>query len=113
MGVTFSYSIKALIFSMNRSYNKLLKYSHLNEISKFSNFNNFYLLSHIKSISVWFSIDLSFEKSRLVYYSKSLLGSLFIYLITNKYPKIKSTKDKRGVYIESNLVSLDLIFFLE
>merc|ERR1712187_1100849 len=111
MGVTFSYSIKALIFSMNRSYSKFIKYSHLNEISKFSNFNNFYSLSHIKSISVWSSVDLSFEKSRLVHYSKSLLGIFFIYLITNKYPKIKSTKDKRIIYIESNLVSLDLVFF--
>lgn len=98
---------------MDQSYSKFIKYYNLNEISKFSNFNNLHLLSSIKSISVWYSIDLSLEKSRLFYYSKSLLAIFLIYLITNKYPKIQSTKDRRIIYIESNLVSLDLVSFLE
>lgn len=97
----------------SKSYKKFIKYSNLNEISKFSNFNNFFLLSNIKSISVWFSVDLSFEKSRLLYYSKSLLSIFLIYLITNKYPNIQSSKDQRILYIESNLVSSDLFYFLE
>merc|ERR1712151_873360 len=96
-----------------RSYNKFIKYSNLNEISKFVNFNNIYLLSHIKSISVWFSVDLSLERSRLVYYSKGLLSIFLIYLITNKLPSIQSSKDQRLLHIESNLMSLDLINFLE
>jgi hypothetical protein len=98
---------------LNSSYNKFIKYSHLNEISKFSNFNNFFLISDIKSISVWFSVDLSLEKSRLVYYSKGLLGIFLIYLITNKLPTIRSSKDQRLLYIESELSSVYLFNFLE
>lgn len=96
-----------------RSYNKFIRYFNINEISKFSNFQNIFLLSNIKSISVWFSLDFSLEKSRPIYYSKGLLGIFLIYLITNKYPSIKSSKDKRVLYITSNLTSLDLYYFLE
>jgi len=96
-----------------KSYNKFLKYSNLNEISKFCNFHNLNLLSSIKSVSVWFNIDLSTEKSRLTYYSKILLSAFLIYLITNKYPTIQSSKDKRIVYIQSYLESSDLVRFLE
>merc|ERR1712173_86706 len=67
----------------------------------------------IKYISVWFSLDLSFEKSRLIFYSKGLVGIFLIYLITNQFPLIKSSKDQRILYIESNLVSSSLIEFLE
>lgn len=95
------------------SCSKFIKYSNLNEISKFSNFNNLFLLSGIKSVSVWFSIDLSSEKSKLLYYSKGLLGIFLIYFITNKYPVIKSSKDQRILHVESNLYSSDLICFLE
>ena len=97
----------------SKSYNKFLKYSNLNEISKFSNFNNFLLVSNIKKVLVWFTVDLSAEKSRLVYYSKGLLGIFLILLITNKFPTVKSSKDQRLLYIESELLSNDLIVFLE
>ena len=98
---------------MDQSYSKFIKYYNLNEISKFSNFNNLHLLSSIKNISVWYSIDLSSEKSRLFYYSKSLLAVFLIYLITNKCPIIQSTVDKRMLYIKSDLDSLDLKYFLK
>ena len=39
----------------SNSYSKFIKYSNLNEISKFANFNNLFLLSNIKKITVWFS----------------------------------------------------------
>jgi len=96
-----------------RSYNKFIQYSNLNEISKFVNFNNLFLLSNIKQITIWFSVDLSYEKSRAIYYSKCLLGTLLIYLITNKYPSIQSSKDQRIFYVESRVISKDLISFLE
>ena len=95
------------------NYNKFTRYSNLNEISKFANFNNLFLLSNIKQITIWFSVDLSYEKSRAMYYSKGLLGILLIYLITNKYPFIKSSKDQRILYVESILTSKDLISFLD
>jgi len=95
------------------SYSKFIQYSNLNEISKFANFNNLFLLSNIKQIRVWFSVDLAYEKSRVMYYSKALLSILLIYLITNKYPSIKSSKDQRIFYVESVLTSKDLIVFLE
>jgi len=95
------------------SYCKFIKYSNLNEISKFVNFNNLFLLSNIKKIKVWFSVDLSREKSRLLYYSKGLLSILLIYLITNKYPCVKTSKDQRILYVESSLLSRDLLFFLD
>jgi len=97
----------------SNSYSKFIKYSNLNEISKFANFNNLFLLSNVKKITVWFSVDLSREKSRLLYYSKGLLGTFLIYLITNKYPVVKTSKDQRILYIESNLIAGDLISFLE
>jgi hypothetical protein len=96
-----------------KSYNKFIKYLNLNEISKFSNLQNIYSFSSIKSICVWLSLDLSLEKSRLLYYSKGLLGIFLIYLITNKYPTIRSSKDQKVIYIESTLISSDLINFLE
>lgn len=96
-----------------KSYSKFIQYANLNEVSKFCNFRNLNLLSNIKSISIWFSIDFSNEKSRLTYYSKILLSSLLIYLITNKYPNVQSSKDKNIVYIQSRLVSTDLQNFLE
>jgi hypothetical protein len=95
------------------SYSKFIKYSNLNEISKFVNFNNLFLLSNIKKVTVWFSVDLSVEKSRLSYYSKGLLGTFLIYLITNKYPVVKTSKDQRILYVECSLLSSDLISFLE
>ena len=94
------------------SYSKFIKYSNLNEISKFANFNNIFLLSDVKKITVWFSVDLSKEKSRLLYYSKSLLGMFLIYLITNQYPLVKSSKDQRILYIECSLLSGNLVSFL-
>ena len=96
-----------------KSYSKFTQYANLNEISKFCNFRNINLLSNIKSVSIWFSIDFSNEKSRLTYYSKILLSSLLIYLITNKYPNVQSSKDKNIVHIKSRLVSADLQNFLE
>ena len=96
-----------------KSYSKFIKYANLNEVSKFCNFRNLNLLSNIKSVSIWFSIDFSNEKSRLTYYSKILLSSLLIYLITNKYPNVQSSKDKNIVHIQSRLVSADLQNFLE
>jgi len=96
-----------------KSYNKFLKYANLNEISKFCNFRNLNLLSNIKSISIWFSIDFSNERSRLIYYSKILLSSLLIYLITNKCPRVQSSKDKNIVYVQSRLSHVDLRKFLE
>ena len=95
------------------SYSKFLKYLSLNEISKFSNFNNLYLLSRIKSVSVSFYVDLSFEKSKVLYHSKALLSILFISLITNRYPIVKSSKDQKILYIESTLSGLDSKYFLE
>jgi len=97
----------------SNSYSKFIKYSNLNEISKFANFNNLFLLSNVKKITVWFSVDLSREKSRLLYYSKGLLGTFLIYLITNKYPVVKTSKDQRILYIECNLIAGELISFLE
>merc|ERR1712203_275022 len=97
----------------SNNYSKFIKYSNLNEISKFANFNNLFLLSHVKKITVWFSVDLSREKSRLLYYSKGLLSIFLIYLITNKYPVVKTSKDQRLLYVESTLLSSDLISFLE
>lgn len=97
----------------NTSYSKFVKYYSLNEISKFSNFDNILLLSKIKSITIWFSLDLSLEKSKSLYNCKGLLSILLIYLITNKYPKIQSSKDRNRLYIESYLVSTDLVCFLE
>jgi len=97
----------------NNNYNKFLHYFNLNEISKFSNFQNIFSLSNIKSISVCFSLDLSYEKSRSIYYSKGLMGIFLIYLITNKYPIIRSSKDKRLLYVKSDLTSSDLSCFLE
>merc|ERR1712003_288806 len=94
-------------------YNKFIKYSNLNEVSKFSNFDNFFLVSNIKSVSVWYSVDLSVEKSRFIYYSKGLLGIFLIYLITNKYPIIRSSKDQSILFIKSDLVSSDLTNFCE
>lgn len=96
-----------------KSYKKFIKYSNLNEVSKFINFKNLFLLSKIKNIRVWFSVDLSYEKSRLLYYSKTLVGSLLVYLVTNKYPLIKSSKDKRIFHVEVNLKSGDIRYFLE
>merc|ERR1711934_1270671 len=90
-----------------------IKYSNLNEISKFANFNNLFLLSNVKKITVWFSVDLSHENSRLLYYSKGLLGTFLIYLITNKYPVVKTSKDQRILFIECNLISGELISFSE
>jgi len=98
---------------MNQSYSKFIKYYNLNEISKFSNFNNLHSLSNIQNVSVWYSIDFSLEESKITSYSKSLLGIFLIYLITNKCPKIKSTRDRRVLHIESNLDSSDLKFFLK
>tara|TARA_B110000444_G_C18822814_1_gene588649 strand:- start:1043 stop:1579 length:537 start_codon:yes stop_codon:yes gene_type:complete len=97
----------------SRSYNKFIKYSNLNEISKFSNFNNFLLVSNVKKVLVWFTVDLSVEKSRLVYYSKGLLGIFLIFLITNKFPIVQSSKDQRLLYVESELSSSYLTDFLE
>lgn len=96
-----------------KSYNKFIQYSNLNEISKFSNFNNILLVSNIKKILVWFTVDLSAEKSRLVYYSKGLLGIFLIFLITNKFPIVRSSKDQRLLHIESELSSSYLVDFLE
>jgi len=98
---------------MNKSCNKFIRYSNLNEISKFSNFDNFFLLSNIKSIRVWSEIDLSKEKSKSIYLHKSLLSIFLIYLVTNKYPKISSTKNTHILNIEVNLSSSDLFYFLE
>ena len=98
---------------MNQSYSKFIKYYNLNEISKFSNFNNLHSLSNIQNVSVWYSIDFSLEESKIISYSKSLLGIFLIYLITNKCPKIQSTKDRRVLHIESNLDSSDLKFFFK
>ena len=98
---------------MTRSCNKFIKYSNLNEISKFSNFNNFFLLSNIKKIRVWSQIDLSKEKSKLMYLHKSLLSIFLIYIVTNKFPKIFSTKYTNIINIEVNLSSSDLYYFLE
>jgi len=102
-----------MVMYSGKSYKKFIKYSNLNEVSKFINFKNLFLLSNIKNIRVWFSLDLSNENSRLFYYSKILLGSLLVYLVTNKYPHIKSSKDKRIIHVEVNLKSLDLKYFLE
>lgn len=96
-----------------KSYRKFIKYATLNEISKFTNLDNIFLLSKVSSISVWFSIDLSREKSKLLYLSKGLIGAFLIYIVTNKYPSIRSSKDQRMLYIESHLVSQDLGLFLE
>ena len=96
-----------------KSYSKFIKYANLNEVSKFCNFRNLNLLSNIKSISIWFSIDFSNERSRLTYYSKILLSSFLIYLITNKCPQVQSSKDKNIVYIRSRLQRSDLYQFLE
>jgi len=96
-----------------KSYRKFIKYSTLNEISKFTNIDNIFLLSKISSVSVWFSVDLSREKSKLLYLSKGLLGAFIIYIVTNKYPSIRSSKDRRMLHIESYLVSQDLRLFLE
>jgi hypothetical protein len=96
-----------------KSYSKFIKYANLNEISKFCNFRNLNLLSNIKSISIWFSIDFSNERSRLTYYSKILLSSFLIYLITNKCPHVQSSKDKNIVHIQSSLLCSDLHKFLE
>lgn len=95
------------------SYSKFIKYSNLNEASKFVNFNNLFLFSNIKRVTVSFSVDLSREKSRLLYYSKGLLGMFLIYLITNRYPCVKTSKDQRKLYVESSLISKDLSCFLE
>lgn len=97
----------------NRSYSKFAKYYSLNEVSKFTNFDNLFLLSKIKSITVWFSLDLSLEKSKYLYKCKGLLGTLLIYLITTKYPKVQSSRDRNQLHIESCLVSSDLAYFLE
>jgi len=98
---------------LSKSYNKFLKYSNLNEISKFSNFNNFLLISNIKYVLVWFTVDLSVERSRLIYYSKGILGIFLIFLITNKFPLIKSSKNQGFLYIEAELSSSRLFDFLE
>jgi len=98
---------------MMSSCNKFIKYSNLNEISKFSNFNNFFLLSNIKNIRVWSQIDLSKEKSKLIYLHKNLLSIFLIYLVTNEYPKIHSTKNTHILNIEVNLSSSNLFHFLE
>lgn len=95
------------------SYRKFIKYLSLNEISKFSNFNNLYLLSQVKSISVSYYLDLSFEKSKFTYHSKALLSILLIFLLTNRYPTVKSSKDQKILHIESTLLGLDLKDFLE
>jgi len=96
-----------------KSYRKFTKYYTLNEISKFSNLDNIFLLSKVSSVSVWFSVDLSREKSKLVYLSKGLLGAFLIYIVTNQYPSIQSSKDQRMLHIESHLISQDLVLFLE
>lgn len=96
-----------------RVSNEFTKYYNLNEISKFANFENVFSLTKIKSISIWFSLDLSLEKSKLAYIQKSLVSLFLLYLITNKYPKIRSSKDQRSLSIECYLVSNDLAFFLE
>ena len=96
-----------------KNFSKFTKYHNLNEISKFSNFNNISFLSKVANVSVGLNLDLSLEKSKTAYYSKGLLGFFLIYLITNKYPKIKSSKDQRLIWIESNLTSTNLICFLE
>ena len=97
----------------NKICSKFIKYSNLNEISKFSNFNNIFLFSNLKSISVSLNLDLSLEKSKLSYYYKGLLGICLIYLITNKYPTIKISKDQSILSIKSDLFSSNLFFFLE
>lgn len=97
----------------NQSCSKFIKYSNLNEISKFSNFNSIFLFTNLKSISVSLNLDLSIEKSKLFYYYKGLIGFFLIYLITNKYPTIKSSKDRTFMSIKSNLFSSNLLFFLE
>jgi hypothetical protein len=97
----------------NLNYSKFTRYLSLNEISKFSNFNNLHLLSQIKTVSFSFYVDSSFEKSKLLYYSKSLLSVLLISLITGKYPIVKSSKDQKILHIESTLSGLDLKYFLE
>jgi hypothetical protein len=72
-----------------------------------------HLLSQIKTVSFSFYVDSSFEKSKLLYYSKSLLSVLLISLITGKYPIVKSSKDQKILHIESTLSGLDLKYFLE
>jgi len=96
-----------------KSYRKFTKYAMLNEISKFPNLDNIFLSSKVSSVSVWFSVDVSREKSKLLYLSKGLVGAFLIYIVTNKYPSIRSSKDQRMLYIESHLVSQDLGLFLE
>lgn len=96
-----------------KSYRKFIQYLSLNEISKFTTLNNIFLLSKVTSVSVWFSVDLSREKSKLLYFSKSLAGAFLIYLVTNKYPSIHSSKDQRIIYIESHLVLHEVRLFLE
>ena len=96
-----------------KNYNKFIKYFNLNEISKFSKFNNIFLLTGVKSVSIGLNLDFSKEKSKLFYYSKGLLGFFLIYLITNQYPEVKVSKDQSILSIKSNLVSRLLISFLE
>ena len=97
----------------NKICSKFIKYSNLNEISKFSNLNNIFLSSNLKTICVSLNLDLSLEKSKLFYYYKGLIGMCLIYLITNKYPTIKISKDQSMVCIQSDLFSSNLFFFLE
>ena len=97
----------------NKTGSKFIKYSKLNEISKFSNVNNIFLFSNLKSISVSLYLDLSLEKAKSDYYHKGLLGICLIYLITNKYPTIKISKDQSILFIKSDLFSSNLFFFLE
>jgi len=95
------------------SFNKFITYFNLNEISKFSNLKSNLLLTRVEKVSVWLSLDLSLEKSKLFYQSKSIIAFFLIYLITGSYPNIKSSKDSYRLLIESNLYNRDLLSFLE
>jgi len=96
-----------------KSFNKFINYSKLNEISKFSDLNNIFMLTSIKKVSVWLSLDLSLERSKVSYHIKGILGFFLIYLITNKCPTIQSSKNQSLLRVESYLSSSDLRLFLE
>jgi hypothetical protein len=97
-----------------KSIKKYLEYAKLNEVTKFPGLCNVCSTSGLKCISIWTSLDRSTEKNELNFHAKTLLGLLFLYIISGKRPSlIKAKSNKDLVLLKVNLYSADLSSFLE
>lgn len=93
---------------------KYLRYSNLNEVTKYSNLVNTTLLSGLSSVSVWVSLDRSLESSKQNFKSKVLIHFFLIYLVSGERPTITISKTNKDlILIKSNInLSKKVLIFL-